>query len=146
MLQKPRKDRACDAALPQNVLAAHGCGDARSKLKSLSLQGDPIRATLAGFDAATALGLSVQCGSPILILCRSLIEAGADPATPLEAYRGSILCLRIRSIGEAAGLEIRGDGVGFRPSSKLGAAPPMRANGASRYPAARPPHTSGAAS
>jgi hypothetical protein len=33
-----RKGRAGDATLPQNVLAADGCGDARSKLKSPSLQ------------------------------------------------------------------------------------------------------------
>jgi hypothetical protein len=32
---------------------------------------------------------------------------------PLEAYRGETLALRVRSIGEAAKLEI--DGMSFRP-------------------------------
>jgi len=33
----------------------------------------------------------------------------------LTAYRGATLCLRVRSIGEGAALEIDGKGVGFRP-------------------------------
>src|SRR5262249_52986218 len=44
--------------------------------------------------------------APILALCRALIEAGHDPATPLEVSRGSTLCLRVRSIGEGAKLTI----------------------------------------
>jgi hypothetical protein len=46
-------------------------------------------------------------------LCRKLIEAGYDPAIRLEAFRGEMLCLTARSIGEAAELEIAGSGVGF---------------------------------
>jgi hypothetical protein len=42
----------------------------------------------------------------VLALCRALVEAGHDPATPLEAYRGSTLCLRVRSIGEGAKLTV----------------------------------------
>jgi hypothetical protein len=45
--------------------------------------------------------------APVLALCRKLIEAGHDPATPLEAWRGAILCLRIRSIGEGAQLTVQ---------------------------------------
>jgi hypothetical protein len=44
-----------------------------------------------------------------LDLCRALVEAGYDPTTPLEAYRGDMLCLRVRSIGEAADLRISHD-------------------------------------
>jgi hypothetical protein len=51
--------------------------------------------------------------TPVLRLCRLLFAAGHDPATPLEAWRGDVLCLRIRSIGEAAGLEINPKGNGF---------------------------------
>jgi hypothetical protein len=32
-------------------------------------------------------------------MCRALITAGHDPASRLEAYRGNLLCLRVRSIG-----------------------------------------------
>jgi len=51
--------------------------------------------------------------TPVLGLCRLLVEAGHDPATPLEAWRGSTLCLRIHRIGEAAQLEPSPRGVGF---------------------------------
>jgi hypothetical protein len=54
--------------------------------------------------------------APVLSLCRKLIQAGHDPTEPAEAYRGSTLCLHIRSIGEAAELSIphtpAGDRVG----------------------------------
>jgi hypothetical protein len=39
-------------------------------------------------------------------LCRSLLEAGHDPATSMEVYRGPTLTLRVRSIGEAAKLTV----------------------------------------
>lgn len=41
-------------------------------------------------------------------LCRALIDAGHDPASRLEAHRGAMLCIRVRSIGEAAGVEVDG--------------------------------------
>ncbi len=44
----------------------------------------------------------------------------------MEVYRGATLALRIRSIGEAAGLEINAEGIGFRPARKPDAAPPVR--------------------
>ena len=74
----------------------------------------PIRAELSGSDCASACGVAVRNGSPVIALCRQLIAAGYDSATPLEAYRGAILCLHVRSIGETAGLEIAAHGVGFR--------------------------------
>jgi hypothetical protein len=67
-----------------------------------------IRADIIGQNQATAAGITVSGRhAPILSLCRALIEAGHDPATPLEAYRGSTLCLRVRSIGEGAKLTVR---------------------------------------
>jgi hypothetical protein len=64
----------------------------------------PLRAELSGGGAAstaTAAGITVQADAPVLALCRRLLAAGHDPATALEAYRGSNLCLRLRSIGES---------------------------------------------
>jgi hypothetical protein len=73
----------------------------------------PIIANLTT-DRGTALG--VEAGG-VCDLCRKLIAAGVDPATPLHAYRGIVLCLRIRTIGEAAKLTVvereRGNGPRF---------------------------------
>jgi hypothetical protein len=49
----------------------------------------------------------------MLATCRKLIELGYDPARPLHAFRGDVLCLKVRSIGEGARLECQ-DGGGFR--------------------------------
>ena len=76
-----------------------------------------IRAELSSDSYATALGVTVRSPSPVLALCRKLIEAGYDPGTPLEAYRGDTLCLRVRSIGEAARLRMDTDKTG-RPVFK----------------------------
>jgi hypothetical protein len=75
----------------------------------------PIRAEITG-NTCTALGITARDrdGSPVLKLCRKLIEGGHDPATPLHAYRGDTLCLKVRSIGEAARLRVSSGG-GFEP-------------------------------
>jgi hypothetical protein len=74
-----------------------------------------IRAELLGLSQATAPGITVSGRhAPVLSLCRALIEAGHDPAAALEAYRGTTLCLRVRSIGEGAALTVR-DGVDGKP-------------------------------
>jgi hypothetical protein len=66
-----------------------------------------VRAQLLGSSQATAHGVTVSGrNAPVLALCRALIEAGHDPDTPLEAYRGDLLCLRVRSIGEGARLTV----------------------------------------
>jgi hypothetical protein len=88
-----------------------------------------IHAELFGDDCCSALGLDVRAAAPVLTVCRTLVEAGHDPATPLEAFRGPTLCLRIRSIGEAAGLEINANGTGFRRRRATDAASPMRKSG-----------------
>jgi hypothetical protein len=73
----------------------------------------PIRAELVGSDTATALGITARCSPPVLMLCRLLIEAGYDPSARLEAYRGNILCLKVRTIGAGAQLRTATHGVGF---------------------------------
>jgi hypothetical protein len=72
-----------------------------------------IRAELIGSDRCAAPGITERSTTPVLALCRRLVEAGQDPATPLEVWRGSTLCLRVRSIGEASQLEPAPRGVGF---------------------------------
>jgi hypothetical protein len=74
-----------------------------------------VRATLVGGDHAVAEGISVTSPSPVLDLCRKLVERGYDPALPLNAVRGQTVCLKIRSIGEAAKLAVRPNGIGFGP-------------------------------
>jgi hypothetical protein len=59
----------------------------------------PISALLIGSDRCTAEGITARGASPVLALCRKLLVAGIDPARPLHAYRGEVLCLIIRSIG-----------------------------------------------
>jgi hypothetical protein len=74
----------------------------------------PIRATLIGCDRCEAEGHTVRAYAPVPAMCRELVAAVYDPATPLEAYRseaagrsdarhwGSMLCLKVRAIGEGA--------------------------------------------
>ena len=73
-----------------------------------------IRAELTGSGTVSAAGISITAYTPVLELCRTLVAAGRDPATPLHAYRGLTLCLKVRSIGEAARLRISPGGVGFK--------------------------------
>ena len=106
-----------------------------SKYAGLSIHRRPlIYADLNNDDVCAALGVTIKSPSPVLDLCRALVEAGHDPTTPLEAYRGKTLCLRVRSIGEAAKLRISHDhGVEFKSLPKPATAPPMR----SQHQAAR---------
>ena len=71
--------------------------------------------------------------APGLAMCRELLAAGASPEMALAIYRGGVLALRIRSIGEAAHLVVE-DSQNGRPRFRLvrparcGAASPMRKN------------------
>jgi hypothetical protein len=103
-----------------------------------------IRAELIGTDIATRLGTTARNNSPVLELCRSLIGAGHNPSARLEAYRGSTLCLTVRSIGEGAQLRTATHGVGFerlpeaqepRTSRKTGNATSDSGRPASAHPA-----------
>lgn len=85
-----------------------------------------IRAKITDSDQCHAEGYAVHSSAPVLAICRKLIEAGFDPDLPLRAYRGDVLCLTIRSIGEAAYLNINSKGTGFvrcRPAVRIG--PPI---------------------
>src|SRR5262249_30237157 len=54
-----------------------------------------VRAWLTGDDTCSALGITVQSTSPVLALCRKLVDAGHDPATPLDVYRADVRALKI---------------------------------------------------
>jgi len=78
-----------------------------------------ILAHLSSNSIASALGITVTGTTPVLALCRKL--ALTHPSSiPLNAYRGDTLCLRVRSIGEAARLEVNGEGCGFRSRFRAG--------------------------
>jgi len=74
-----------------------------------------LRVELHDSDVAEAFGYRVTSSSPVLSLCRDLLDDGCGEHEPLECWRGDMRCLSIRSIGEAARLHIGGDGIGFRP-------------------------------
>ncbi len=98
--------------------------EARRRQPSPSLK--PIRAELSGSDTATAFGVTARAPAPVLALCRRLVAAGHDPEARLEAYRGDVMCLRVRAIGEAAELEINGTGTDLiRRAARRRAAPPI---------------------
>jgi hypothetical protein len=62
---------------------------------------------LSSDSIATALGFTVTAGAPVLALCRKLVESSTyASSTPLNAYRGDTLSLKVRSIGEAAELRM----------------------------------------
>jgi hypothetical protein len=63
----------------------------------------PIPASLSGDDHAEALGIEAN---GVITLCRAMIAAGHNPAAPLDAYRSDVLCLHVRSIGEATALRV----------------------------------------
>jgi hypothetical protein len=94
-----------------------------------------VRVELLGGNRATALGVEVRGPSPVLALCRALVEAGQDPTTPLLVYRSNALALKVRSIGEGARLTVKDNHIGkpvfrrWRHSPESGAAaPPIAPN------------------
>jgi hypothetical protein len=85
-----------------------------------------IRAQLIGSDRCNAIGFTARGAAPVLQLCRLLVGAGINPDTPLHAYRGDTLCLIVRSIGEAANLELNSKGTAFvRRPQAVRTAPPI---------------------
>jgi hypothetical protein len=85
-----------------------------------------IRAVITAADQCETPGYKVRAAAPVLALCRELVEAGHDPACQLHVYRSGVLALRVRSIGDAARLTIRGDGVGFRCVTEMVGPSPVR--------------------
>jgi hypothetical protein len=121
-----------DAIVDENDIASKP--PHKPKQASHRRSAQPIHADLAGNDRAIALGLAVQAHTPILSLCRKLIEVGCDPARALHVFRHTILALVVRSIGEGARLTVKTAGNGC-PIFALDAAwegaapPPERPNG-----------------
>ena len=76
---------------------------------AITVEAHAIFAELIGSNTCTAAGITVVDHAPVLALCRALVTAGHDPNRPLHAYRGDVLCLRVRSIGEGARLTIEDD-------------------------------------
>jgi hypothetical protein len=83
------------------------------KGKRFSAPQAAIRAELLADDSCSALGMTVRGPARVLALCRQLIADGHDPGLPLEVWRGPVLSLRVRSIGEAAQLRVATHGCGF---------------------------------
>jgi hypothetical protein len=89
----------------------------------------PLRAQILGTQTARAdLGyatITATGAAPVLELCRHLIDAGIDPATPLHACRGDTLALKVKSIGAGARLTVKdnGDGPILVPYKDASAAP-----------------------
>jgi hypothetical protein len=83
---------------------------------------------LTGTDTCAAGAITERGGTPVLALCRSLIAAGMAPDQALEVFRGATLALSVRSVGEAAQLDVNGKGTGFKPIAAVGKAPPMRSD------------------
>jgi hypothetical protein len=82
--------------------------------------------SLTGSDCCSAVGITVTGYAPVLELSRRLVEAGHDPATALHVYRGATLALTVRSIGEAAQLEINSKVTGFTRRQAVRTGPPVR--------------------
>jgi hypothetical protein len=99
---------------------------------NLENPGAAIHAVLISDDRCTALGLTAQSGSPVLSLCRQLVAAGRDPATPMHVFRGDTRALSVRSIGEGARLEVNHHGTGFIARPAGGPAPPIAPNAPAR--------------
>ena len=89
-----------------------------------------VRAALIGSDHCSAIGITATGHAPVLELCRTLLAAGHDPDRPLHVYRGEVLALAVRSIGEGARLRVASHGVGFECLSERTGRPPARENGA----------------
>jgi hypothetical protein len=66
----------------------------------------PIRAELIGSDRCEAGRYTARGSAPVFALCRRLLAAGFDPGQPLHAYRGDVLSLVVRTIGEGATLTV----------------------------------------
>jgi hypothetical protein len=66
----------------------------------------PIRAQITDSDHCEADGITVRAAAPVLAMCRKLLAAGYDPDRPLHAYRGDVLALKVRTIGEGAKLTV----------------------------------------
>jgi len=82
--------------------------------------------------------MTARADAPILKLCRMLVAAGYDPATPLQAYRNGVPSISVSSIGFGAQLVINGRGTGFALRRGVRTAPPARPPEGGATPVAHP--------
>jgi hypothetical protein len=61
-----------------------------------------LRADLIGLDLCICAGLAVTSATPVLAMCRTLIEFGVSPGTRLDCHRSGALALIVHHIGAAA--------------------------------------------
>ena len=73
---------------------------------------NPVKAQLTGDNTCTALGIAACGPSPVLGLCRLLVEAAVDPDRPLHVYRDGMLALTVANIGIGARLIVKTAGNG----------------------------------
>jgi hypothetical protein len=90
-----------------------------------------IRVELIDSDTATvhAQGITITSSSPILDMCRALLEAGNDPDRPLIAYRNGAPALTLNSIAAGAQWTVNGKCTGFRRVNGVATGSPARKNG-----------------
>jgi hypothetical protein len=122
------------AAKSPGAVAAHGASEidglgrhvvSETSPRQICAQA-PIFAALVSSDRCEAEGIAGRGSAPVFALCRALVVAGFNPGSPLEAWRGDTLCLRIRSIGESVGLRVASHGIGFERILECTGASPIR--------------------
>ena len=101
------------------------CKAERVPHRASAKENQDSRAELIGSDICTACGIRVRSTTPVLSICRRLIEAGyADQA--LHVYRGDVLALTVASIAQGACLETNAKGTGFIRLRAVRTASPVR--------------------
>jgi hypothetical protein len=101
--------------------------DPRSSSHKASANRNQVsRAELIGSDTCTACGITVWSTTPVLSICRRLVEAGHDGNQPLHVYRGDVLALTVASVADGARLEINAKGTGFIRLRAVRTASPIR--------------------
>jgi hypothetical protein len=124
-LKPTRPTAAATAREPRNCSLGQTSNLATPK--GTSPQDCAIRAELSRADRCRAGGIAAHGHAPILALCRLLLGAGFNPDRPLEVFRGAVLAIKVRSIGEGAALAVKTAGNGspiFAPAGGA-VAPPV---------------------
>jgi hypothetical protein len=106
---KARKSPGAVAALgasETDELGRHVVSEAN---RQQQLAQAPICATLTGSDRSEPESVIARGPAPVLAICRALIEAGHEPERMLHAYRGGVLAVKVRSLGEGARLNVEDD-------------------------------------
>jgi hypothetical protein len=117
--RKAEKPAAADTVNgPLDLERLGGAFGIKANLSLHAPQDHCIRAELVGSGTRQAAGLIARGAALVTSLCRPLIEAGHDPATPLKAWRGDMLALRVSSVGAGSRLTVEDDRHG-RPRFRL---------------------------